>query len=95
MSTALMLGVALAIVCLAYVLYPIVGGRAQVPRSDSSPARRTSAAVTDEEIEAAIKAYRDRHLVGGDCAVCGPRSESDALFCSNCGRPLERIHKAG
>jgi hypothetical protein len=40
---------------------------------------------TDDEIEAAVLAYRRQ---GHACAECGPRPEPDAIFCSNCGRYL-------
>jgi hypothetical protein len=43
------------------------------------------AAGADDEIEAAIRDYRSRHP---SCAVCGPRPETDAAFCSSCGRYL-------
>jgi hypothetical protein len=40
---------------------------------------------TDDEIEAAVLAYRrESH----SCAACGPRPEADAVYCSNCGRFL-------
>jgi len=39
---------------------------------------------TDDEIEAAVRAYR----AGASCPTCGPRPEPDAAFCSNCGRYL-------
>jgi len=39
----------------------------------------------DDEIEAAIRAYR---AVRPSCDQCGPRPELDALFCSKCGRYL-------
>ena len=39
----------------------------------------------DDEIEAAVRAYRAEHAA---CPSCGPRPESDAVFCSNCGRYL-------
>jgi predicted amidophosphoribosyltransferase len=39
----------------------------------------------DDEVEAAILAWRARHPV---CASCGPRPEADAVFCSTCGRYL-------
>ena len=44
-----------------------------------------SAAAIDDEIEAAVRAYREKRTV---CATCGPRPEPDAVFCSNCGRCL-------
>jgi hypothetical protein len=40
---------------------------------------------TEDEIEAAVRAYRAAH---GACPTCGPRPESDAEFCSTCGRYL-------
>lgn len=36
----------------------------------------------EDEVEAAVLAYRARHA---ECPACGPRPESDALFCSSCG----------
>src|SRR5262245_12272089 len=39
----------------------------------------------DDEVEAAIRAYRAQRPT---CAACGPRPEADASFCSNCGRFL-------
>ncbi|MFI5228679.1 MAG: zinc ribbon domain-containing protein [Gemmatimonadales bacterium] len=39
----------------------------------------------DDEIEAAVRAYRAQHAT---CPTCGPRPESDAVYCSNCGRYL-------
>ncbi len=78
MSAALIVGVVLALACLAYVLYPLVR------RERGRVARRV---VTDEEIEAAVRTYRVS-LGARTCPVCGPRPESDALFCSTCGRPL-------
>ena len=40
---------------------------------------------TEDELEAVIRAYRAQRPV---CAICGPRSEADAAFCSECGRYL-------
>ncbi len=42
-------------------------------------------ASNDDEIEAAIRAFRAGQPV---CPTCGPRPEPDADFCSNCGRYL-------
>ncbi|HEY7234203.1 MAG TPA: zinc ribbon domain-containing protein [Gemmatimonadaceae bacterium] len=39
----------------------------------------------EDEIEAAIRAYRAERPT---CATCGPRPEADASFCSHCGRFL-------
>jgi Double zinc ribbon len=41
-----------------------------------------AAGVLDDEIEAAVRAYRREHA---SCRICGPRPEPDAVFCSNCG----------
>lgn len=38
-----------------------------------------------DPVEAAVLAYRQRRP---ECADCGPRPETDALFCSGCGRYL-------
>src|SRR5581483_4192802 len=42
-------------------------------------------ATADDEIEAAIRAYRAEHP---SCPVHGPRPEADAVYCSDCGRYL-------
>lgn len=42
-------------------------------------------ASVDDEIEAAVLAYRRTHT---SCPTCGPRPEPDAAFCSTCGRYL-------
>ncbi|HKV49763.1 MAG TPA: zinc ribbon domain-containing protein [Gemmatimonadaceae bacterium] len=47
---------------------------------DAAPGR-----VSDAEVEAMILAYRAPNRV---CAVCGPRPEPDAIYCSTCGRYL-------
>ena len=48
-------------------------------------ADQPTARPTDAEVEAAVRAHRER-LAG--CPACGPRPESDAVYCSNCGRYL-------
>ena len=48
-------------------------------------------AVSDSDLEAMIAA-RARAIGGGSapaCRSCGPRPESDAVFCSTCGRRLD------
>lgn len=42
-------------------------------------------AMPDDEIEAAVLAWRARQPL---CATCGPRPESDAVYCSTCGSYL-------
>jgi hypothetical protein len=49
-------------------------------RAESSGGGRS-----DDEIEAAIRAYRAERPL---CVTCGPRPEPDAIFCSSCGRYL-------
>lgn len=44
----------------------------------------TPARPSDDEVEALVRAYRESRA----CPTCGPRPESDALYCSNCGRYL-------
>jgi hypothetical protein len=44
-----------------------------------------ASAPNDDEIEAAVRAYREGACA---CPTCGPRPEPDAVFCSNCGRYL-------
>jgi hypothetical protein len=46
--------------------------------------RRTSSCAEDE-VEAAVLAYRRTHR---ECITCGPRPEPDAIYCSNCGKYL-------
>lgn len=50
-------------------------------RQQASPA-----GALDDEIEAAVKAYRDTHVT---CPEHGPRPEPDAVYCSDCGRYLQ------
>lgn len=45
----------------------------------------TGVSVGDDEVEAAILKYRT-HV--SSCPTCGPRPESDAIYCSSCGRYL-------
>ncbi|HKW10782.1 MAG TPA: zinc ribbon domain-containing protein [Gemmatimonadaceae bacterium] len=65
--------------------------KAQYTRQALASMRRSPDAVTesvptaDDEVEAAIRAYRAERPA---CATCGPRPEADASFCSNCGRFL-------
>lgn len=51
-------------------------------RQKASPA----GAAVDDEIEAAVRAYRETHAT---CPEHGPRPEPDAIYCSDCGRYLQ------
>jgi hypothetical protein len=53
--------------------------------SRGAPVAAAPASEADDEIEAAVRAYRAEHV---PCPTCGPRPEPDAVFCSNCGRYL-------
>jgi cytochrome c-type biogenesis protein CcmI len=131
--TALIFGTVLALVALAFVLYPLFRESAPSPSVEPVPVREPSAtehaiaalrevefdretgklsesdyaalktkymrdalaalraeeslpaAVSDDEVEAVILAYRVRRP---ECVACGPRPESDAVYCSHCGRHL-------
>ena len=55
---------------------------------------RETGKLSDADYEALKETYTQRAVTamraGGSpvCATCGPRTESDALFCSNCGMLL-------
>ena len=57
----------------------------EVLRRTSASGADTAPASIEDEIEAAVLAYRARHP---ECATCGPRPEIDAIYCSTCGRYL-------
>ncbi len=83
MSTPLLVGTALAIGALAVVLYPLFfppGESAPVPSAPVVPGAADS-------VEAALRAFRAGRP---ECPDCGLRPEADAVYCSNCGRPLAR-----
>lgn len=132
----LVVGTLLAVVAVAYVLYPLLFGSAPASRrpiglpviapaadedaivalreiefdratgklSDTDyaelKARYTKEAIAvmrrqqaspagaslDDEIEAAVQAYRETHA---SCPEHGPRPEPDAVYCSDCGRYLQ------
>jgi hypothetical protein len=50
-----------------------------------APATVAPGAPSDDEIEAAVRAYRESHAA---CPIHGPRPAPDAVFCSDCGRYL-------
>jgi hypothetical protein len=56
-----------------------------------------ASSVSDSDVEAMIAA-RARAIAGGSapaCRSCGPRPESDAVFCSACGRRLDTVASCG
>lgn len=52
------------------------------PSAATTPARQRD---FDAEAEALVRRVREGKVA---CPECGPRPESDALFCSTCGRAL-------
>jgi hypothetical protein len=63
--------------------------------------RDDSAAVPDLEVMIAARARALRSAAAStspgapSCSICGPRPESDALFCSSCGRRLPMAGTCG
>jgi hypothetical protein len=76
---AMLLGALGSTLTVAWVLYPIFAARSR------PPAPSASSEPEDDAVEALIRRYRP---AGAHCPSCGPRPESDAAFCSSCGRPL-------
>lgn len=71
-----------------YTSQAIVAMRQQQDAAEGSTrasAGLVSDAASDDEIEAAVRAFRQEQQ---GCPTCGPRPERDALFCSSCGRYL-------
>jgi rRNA maturation endonuclease Nob1 len=64
--------------------------------TDHPPTPSPVAATAGDTVEAMV-ADRVRRLKGSGvrCPACGPRPESDALFCSSCGRSLSSGGCAG
>lgn len=74
-----------------------VAAVAALRQEASAPAAATASGVSDSDVEAMIAA-RARAIAGGSapaCRSCGPRPESDAVFCSSCGRRLDAAASCG
>jgi hypothetical protein len=91
---ALVIGAVVAIAAVGYVLYPIFF-RSTEPRpaasrrAAASPAGAEPNATIDDEIEAAVRAYRRGDKKHDRCAACGtPIVARDAQYCSSCGNRL-------
>jgi hypothetical protein len=65
-----------------YTQQAILAMRREQPIEAATP---MSGRPSDDDLEAAVRAYREGH---GACPSCGPRPEPDAVYCSNCGRYL-------
>ncbi len=70
-----------------YTRQAILAMREADRTASDPPAGSVDSGIEDDEIEAAVRAYRAQHLT---CPTCGggPRPESDAVFCSTCGQYL-------
>ena len=78
---ALVFGAVIAVAALAYILYPIF--------SSTRPTKPAADATIDEEIEAAVRAYREGKKTHDRCAECGtPVAARDARYCASCGKRL-------
>lgn len=58
---------------------------ARPARSDTAQVAATAAASGEDPVEAAVRAVQARRP---SCRSCGPRPESDAIWCSGCGSYL-------
>jgi hypothetical protein len=107
---ALLLGTALAVTSLLYVLYPLFRAgpatparRTKVSLAQSSVAvdalrelefDRQTGKISPDDYESLKMRYTEQALAvmrAGNarlCETCGPRSEADAAYCSNCGSAL-------
>jgi double zinc ribbon protein len=83
--TPLIIGTILAVGALAFVLYPLFFGTTRSTLSKIAPVGQGGGVNGEDEVEAALRAYRASHP---PCRTCGPRPEQDAVFCSNCGAYL-------
>lgn len=109
--TALLIGTALAVASLCFVLYPLFRADVSVaPRSVARGAKprpslavdalrelefdRETGKISDSDYEPLKARYTEQALAvmragtAAVCEKCGPRSERDAEFCSNCGSAL-------
>jgi hypothetical protein len=111
--TALLVGTALAVASLCYVLYPLLRPGAALETIPGRPASRElgsssvdalrelefdrqTGKISDSDYgtlkarytEEALSVMRAADAGTLACPNCGPRPESDAAFCSNCGARL-------
>ncbi len=106
--TALLIGTALAVASLCFVLYPLFRADISVTKRVVAKPRSTLAVdalrelefdretgkISDSDYEPLKARYTEQALAvmragnASVCEKCGPRPESDAEFCSNCGAAL-------
>jgi hypothetical protein len=89
----LAIGTALAIGALALVLAPLVGKPArddtlEEPFLEMPTAVSAGGPVNDTIDDAVEAAIRRARATLKSCGACGPRTEPDATYCSNCGKYL-------
>lgn len=73
----------LAIAAVAWVMSPIVMGDSDAGTAASR--NLSPEAGTDDAGETLIRKWRDRRNA---CPSCGAKPETDAKYCSSCGRDL-------
>jgi len=83
--TALIIGTVFALGALAYVLWPLIAGRAGGGAKSPRPPESSGVGAVDDLAEAEIRRARAQQRV---CPVCGPRPEPGARYCSRCGAVL-------
>jgi ribosomal protein L40E len=106
--TALLVGTALAVASLCFVLYPLFRADISVAQRSVVKPRSTFAVdalrelefdretgkISDSDYEPLKARYTEQALAvmragsASVCEKCGPRTERDAEFCSNCGSAL-------
>jgi ribosomal protein L40E len=108
--TALLIGTALAVASLCFVLYPLFRADISIGPTTARPSRpqqspavealrelefdRETGKISDSDYEPMKARYTAQALAvmragtAAVCEKCGPRLESDAQFCSNCGSTL-------
>jgi hypothetical protein len=87
--TPLLVGSLLVVLALAFVLWPLVRGAATGASTPREPGAAPASTVGEyDAAEEMIARARTRML---SCPDCGPRSEEDAWFCSDCGRFLGTV----
>jgi hypothetical protein len=111
--TALLVGTALAVASLCYVLYPLLRPNAALQIVPNRPAGRDTGSssvdalrelefdrqtgkISDSDYGTLKARYTEEALIvmraagsgSAVCPSCGPRPETDAAFCSNCGAQL-------
>ncbi len=62
------------------------GNRAVREMREAVPAKQAAAPASVDAVEARLREWKASHC---ECRTCGVRPESDAVYCSTCGRYLD------